>query len=508
MSASLDTVFSTFIKFQIGGVDVTYTPPKYVMSANITRSCEITNNVQMTLYDDGATYIEDLIVANGADTELFLQYGYAGGKQSPVMRMMLLDYTLDFVAGGYKLNLTLTTISVGSLGMPRTKSFWQNKPSDIVIDIANTEGWKIGYIEPTTTIASKTSTVSGSVTTNVRGTPGTPGTAGIQLSGLLRYGSTGSQVKTLQRGLEDKGYSVGTCGIDGWFGKDTKAAVVRFQTDQRIAVDAIVGPITWGRLFPANPGTSGTSNSSYDTSVTQTTNLGANFIQSNQPSLDYIRKCLIPMSISASRGVGNYQLYFHERDGKTYVNFSPNRFEQRPIATYEYTVNSPTNGQVLSFSPTFSGSVRALAMGGFVTGHGYDTATNQSYFISYDYNSNSRKIILGPAVAEAMTLAKRCYDFGNKSIDAAYNEMINKWFQMSDSAYEATLEIMGDPTLRTQETVSILVYDKNGRPHHTSGIYLIKTVEDSVEGGEFTSTLTLVRNASNFGINVAGVRNM
>ncbi|WP_461065773.1 peptidoglycan-binding domain-containing protein [Streptomyces pseudoechinosporeus] len=36
--------------------------------------------------------------------------------------------------------------------------------------------------------------------------------------------------------------------VDGYFGSDTRAAVVRFQRCAGIDDDAIIGPITWGRL--------------------------------------------------------------------------------------------------------------------------------------------------------------------------------------------------------------------------------------------------------------------
>ena len=48
--------------------------------------------------------------------------------------------------------------------------------------------------------------------------------------------------------LEQAGYSVGTYGIDGDFGKDTLAAVKAFQQDRGLKVDGIVGPKTWAAL--------------------------------------------------------------------------------------------------------------------------------------------------------------------------------------------------------------------------------------------------------------------
>lgn len=64
--------------------------------------------------------------------------------------------------------------------------------------------------------------------------------------GLLRVGSSGAAVKTLQQALANKGYSL---SADGAFGPITQSAVKSFQSSQGIAVDGVVGPVTWGKLF-------------------------------------------------------------------------------------------------------------------------------------------------------------------------------------------------------------------------------------------------------------------
>ena len=69
---------------------------------------------------------------------------------------------------------------------------------------------------------------------------------------MLRKGSRGEYVKILQRLLQAKGYD--PKGVDGIFGKNTLAAVVNFQEKNSdikgkpLAVDGIVGPLTWGAL--------------------------------------------------------------------------------------------------------------------------------------------------------------------------------------------------------------------------------------------------------------------
>ena len=60
---------------------------------------------------------------------------------------------------------------------------------------------------------------------------------------LLKRGSSGTAVRQLQEALKEAGHDPGP--IDGEFGPATEAAVRAFQQDKGIAVDGIVGDITW-----------------------------------------------------------------------------------------------------------------------------------------------------------------------------------------------------------------------------------------------------------------------
>ncbi len=64
----------------------------------------------------------------------------------------------------------------------------------------------------------------------------------------LRKGSKGDAVWELQTMLLKLGYDLGSCRIDGDFGKSTDAAVRSFQSDHRLTVDGIVGKNTWVEL--------------------------------------------------------------------------------------------------------------------------------------------------------------------------------------------------------------------------------------------------------------------
>ena len=67
----------------------------------------------------------------------------------------------------------------------------------------------------------------------------------------IELGDTGTKVENIQDQLVELGYDIGS--DDGTFGTDTRNAVKKFQTDNGIQIDGIVGPQTWEALFDSYP---------------------------------------------------------------------------------------------------------------------------------------------------------------------------------------------------------------------------------------------------------------
>lgn len=68
----------------------------------------------------------------------------------------------------------------------------------------------------------------------------------IEMS-VLKKGSEGNEVRTLQRQLNALGYSCGK--VDGVFGSRTREAVLKFQRAKGLTADGIVGKATWTALL-------------------------------------------------------------------------------------------------------------------------------------------------------------------------------------------------------------------------------------------------------------------
>ena len=68
---------------------------------------------------------------------------------------------------------------------------------------------------------------------------------------IIRRGSTGNVVRRIQQRLAELQLYRGP--IDGLFGGGAESAVKAYQKGQNLAPDGIVGPLTWAKLFPAEP---------------------------------------------------------------------------------------------------------------------------------------------------------------------------------------------------------------------------------------------------------------
>ena len=66
---------------------------------------------------------------------------------------------------------------------------------------------------------------------------------------VLKKGSKGSEVESMQTLLIGYGFSCGSSGADGDFGSNTDKAVRAYQKAKGLGVDGICGPKTWAKLL-------------------------------------------------------------------------------------------------------------------------------------------------------------------------------------------------------------------------------------------------------------------
>lgn len=87
-----------------------------------------------------------------------------------------------------------------------------------------------------------------------------------EVEALSKYGSTGSEVRTIQDKLKRWGYYTGN--VDGIYGSQTVAAVKRFQQKNGLAVDGIAGPKTLNAMgIMSSSSSNSTSSNSSDVNL-------------------------------------------------------------------------------------------------------------------------------------------------------------------------------------------------------------------------------------------------
>ena len=86
-----------------------------------------------------------------------------------------------------------------------------------------------------------------------------------QVEALSKYGSTGSEVRTIQDKLKRWGYYTGN--VDGIYGSQTVTAVKKFQQKNGLAVDGIAGPKTLNAMGIMSSSSSSGSTSSNSSDV-------------------------------------------------------------------------------------------------------------------------------------------------------------------------------------------------------------------------------------------------
>ncbi len=95
---------------------------------------------------------------------------------------------------------------------------------------------------PVVITTSKSSFDAIAVANGLKGGKGSPSVPVTPITEILKKGSRGPAVVTLQKKLTSLGYS--TKGTDGIFGANTDSAVRKFQKAKHLQVDGIVGPAT------------------------------------------------------------------------------------------------------------------------------------------------------------------------------------------------------------------------------------------------------------------------
>lgn len=381
-----------FVKIKVGDFNLTPIPPKYIQDFSYTRETnDAANDFEMSLFDHSAIELENELSKGYEDVEF--EYGWLNGPRSEKFRARISDYSLSFEGGGASLQVNGISKIVKSHGSGRSFTYKKDgnpmKIHEIIYNIAEYEGWRIGIVEECKPVYNKEDTEEGE--------------------------SSEESEKT--------------------------------------------------------------------------------FVQKGESSTKFILNKLKEAAVSKDTGKSGYVLWFDDKMDKTVINFSSPKYGE-PNKKYVYRMNAE-NPNIINFSPNFSGTLMLSQGAGEVESRYVDTLSNDLMYTKRTEEDDKDFV-----KAERKKMDTEGYRNGiitSSATEDEVNKKLNSLRTRVSEAYGATLEILGDPELKVFETIIVIVLTSEGYIHHTSGIYLVREIKDSIDSGSFTSTLELTRDTSKVG---------
>ena len=168
---------------------------------------------------------------------------------------------------------------------------------------------------------------------------------------------------------------------------------------------------------------------------------------------------------------------------------------------YQYVLGMP-NENIISFAPNYNDVLVALVGASTVKGGALDPDTNEEGEVEV---KQAGGIDIGSGTGKSIKRTIRRVAGNSYS----YNQLVSIAKSINNAAsslmYPATLVIKGTPGIVPNTKTSILVLTREGQVHHSSGDYLIVSVDDLVEAGAYTTTLNLQKNAEKItGVTMGG----
>ena len=243
------------------------------------------------------------------------------------------------------------------------------------------------------------------------------------------------------------------------------------------------------------------------------------FYRINMTGAQFIKQVLAPYCRSKATGQGAYRLWFSDEtapDGSVGIKlfFKPDQYNSLNSSmsdkllpdidkTYQFEFGSGPNSSVIEFSPNYNGMVTSVTGGYKVEGVTTNAITNDLMQVHYGKDSDDKRPSTGDSRFDDLRGTYRIGD-SSYSIEDLQNRAANLWYNMSSYGYTADMTVLGDPLIENQSLCSVTVLTPSGIPHHSSGVYLVYHVTDDISGGSFTTTMSLVRNAIDIGVDESG----
>jgi len=210
-----------------------------------------------------------------------------------------------------------------------------------------------------------------------------------------------------------------------------------------------------------------------------------------ETAMQFIYNELIPKAISANTGEGDYYFDLVHIRGENVVYFQPCNFRKPPEHEFIFEWNTP-HSEIIEFTPTYSGLVQTFFEGGEINVPSLSEDANDFINERYNQDSNPDRSLSGERIFDG-TPYKRILSFSSGSEDEFKKELASSLGHTFAQVYTGSMVIAGNPDMKTYENISVIVLTHKGEIHHTTGVYRIMGIEDTMEEGDFRTTLQLMR---------------
>lgn len=208
--------------------------------------------------------------------------------------------------------------------------------------------------------------------------------------------------------------------------------------------------------------------------------------------IDYIHKEIAPYAVRSSDGVGGYQFYIDQETDPPTAYFHPVEISDNVIRTYVYQKGLNTN--VISFEVSADFVISGEGATGITSvleANVLDPLTKEESIATSDINDVKINVNGEYSHIESNQSTELFNSIGKSYGEAVSN--INYRMVLSQKTFDADLTIVGDPTIKINNEIRIIILTKKNTLHHCSGLYLVKGVSHSISSGIMITTLNVTK---------------
>ena len=136
-----DQPLLAFVDLYVGDKYLTFTPPQYVVSLEVSKLGDSTMSFILTVFDDNWDDLEELFSRHSDNIKL--KYGIVGGKESKTFNLAVTDYSIRFNTAGAMLSIKGNSTGVVDNMTRVTLNTMTTNPTESVKTICRTQGWTV-----------------------------------------------------------------------------------------------------------------------------------------------------------------------------------------------------------------------------------------------------------------------------------------------------------------------------------------------------------------------------